>query len=133
MNYPEQLYYTTGHQWISFEGQYAFMGVTDFAQKELAAIVIIAIPYLNKTMERAKFVGSIEGAQTVLDLFMPITGIIVEINPETLKNPGSVNNDPYHAWLIKIETASSGHEKPLLTPEEYKTLVWQLKKNKTNA
>jgi glycine cleavage system H protein len=132
MNYPEQLYYTTGHQWISFEAQYAFMGITDFAQKELADIVVVAIPYLNKTVERERFVGSIEGAKTVLDLFMPITGMIVEINPEILKNPGLVNSDPYHAWLIKIEAALSDKKK-LLTAEEYKTLVWQLKKNKTNA
>jgi glycine cleavage system H protein len=133
MNYPEQLYYTTGHQWISFEAQYAFMGITDFAQKELADIVVVAIPYLNKTVERARFVGSMEGAKTVLDLFMPITGIIVEINPEMLKNPGLVNSDPYHTWLMKIEPAISDYEKQLLTADEYKTLIWQLNKTKTNA
>jgi glycine cleavage system H protein len=97
MNYPEQLYYTTGHQWISFEAQYAFMGITDFAQKELGQVVMATIPYLNKTVERARFVGSVEGAKTVLDLFMPLTGIILEINHEILKNPRVVNLDPYHA------------------------------------
>ena len=133
MNYPEQLYYTTGHQWISFEQDHALIGITDFAQKELADIVVVAIPYLNKKVERERFVGSIEGAKTVLDLFMPITGIIVEINPDMLKNPGSVNKAPYHTWLIKIEAATSDNGKPLLTADEYKAFIWQLNKTKTNA
>jgi glycine cleavage system H protein len=133
MNYPEQLYYTTGHQWIRFEAQYAFVGITDFAQKELADIVVLAIPNLNKTVERERFVGSIEGAKTVLDLFMPVTGIIVEINPDMFKDPGLVNRAPYHTWLIKIEAATSDNGKPLLTADEYKAFIRQLNKTKTNA
>ena len=133
MNYPEQLYYTTNHQWISFEAQYAFMGITDFAQKQLAGIVVVTIPYLNKTVEGDRFVGSIEGVKTVLDLFMPITGTIVEINPDMFRNPGLVNRAPYHTWLIKIEAAISDNGKPLLTADEYKNFIWQLNKTKTNG
>jgi len=88
MIYPRHLCYTTGHQWVSFEAQYAFIGITDFAQKKLAQIVAVDIPYLNKALERNKFLGSIEAAHAVLDLFMPFTGVITEINPDILKYPG---------------------------------------------
>jgi glycine cleavage system H protein len=133
MNYPEHLFYTKDHEWISFGQDHALVGITDFVQKEIAPITVITIPYLNKTVEKERFVGSIEGAKTILDLFMPITGVIVEINPDILKNPGLVNMDPYHTWLLKIGGIISDNGKPLLTADEYKTFIWQFNKTKTNA
>ncbi len=115
MNYPQHLQYTKGHQWLSMDGPYALMGITDFAQKELGRIVMVNIPYLNKMVESQKFVGSIEADQAALDLFMPVTGTIVEINPEILKKPGLVNLAPYHTWILKIDEAVPADEKPLLT------------------
>jgi len=133
MNYPQHLYYTRSHQWLSIEEQYAFMGVTDFIQKELGPIVMVNIPYLNKTVESEKFLGSLEAAQTVLDLFMPVTGTIVEINTEILKDPGLLNRDPYHTWLLKIEIPVPDHEKPLLTVDEYTAFIWQVNKTKKHG
>ena len=133
MNYPQHLQYTRGHQWLSLAEQYAFMGITDFAQKELGKIVKVTILNLNKMVESEKFVGSIEGARTVLDLFMPMTGTIVGINPEIFKKPGSVNLDPYHTWLLKIGAAVPDHETQLLTVDEYTAFIWQLNKTKKHG
>jgi glycine cleavage system H protein len=133
MNYPQHLQYTRSHQWLCFEDPYVFVGITDFIQKELGQVLTVTIPYLNKTVEREKFLGSIEGARKVLDLFMPVTGTIVEINPEMLKKPGLVNKDPYHSWLLKIGAAVQDHEKPLLTVDEYTAFIWQVNKTKKHG
>ncbi|MFA6086300.1 glycine cleavage system protein H [Mucilaginibacter sp.] len=125
MNYPEQLSYTTGHQWVSLEAQYAFVGITDFGQRELAHIVAVDIPYLNKTLERNRFLGSIEAAHAVLDLFMPFSGVITEINPDMLKYPGLINRDPYDTWIIKILVPLIDNGNLLLTADEYQALVSQ--------
>jgi glycine cleavage system H protein len=125
MIYPQHLSYTTGHQWVSLEAQYAFVGITDFGQRELAHIVAVDIPYLNKTLERNKFLGSIEAAYAVLDLFMPFTGVITEINPDMVKYPGLINRDPYDTWIIKILVPLIDNENPLLTADEYQALVSQ--------
>lgn len=133
MNYPQHLQYTRGHQWLSMEGSYAFMGITDFIQRKLGRIVLVTVPYLNKMVESEKFVGSIEATQTVLDLFMPVTGTIVEINPDILKKPGLVNLDPYHTWLLKIRPAIEDNEKSLLTFDEYTAFIWQVNKTKKHG
>lgn len=133
MNYPQHLQYTRGHQWLSFEESYALMGITDFIQKELGRIEMVTIPYLNKTVESKKFIGSIETAQTVLDLFMPVTGTIVEINPKIFKDPGLLNSDPYHTWLLKIRGTITDHEKLVLTVDEYTAFIWQVNKNKKHG
>ncbi|MDN5288388.1 MAG: glycine cleavage system protein [Mucilaginibacter sp.] len=125
MIYPQHLCYTTGHQWVSLEAQYAFMGITDFGQRELGHIVAVDIPYLNKTLERNKFLGSIEAVHAVLDLFMPFSGVITEINPDMLKYPGLINRDPYDMWIIKILVPLIDNENLLLTADEYHALVSQ--------
>ena len=133
MNYPQHLQYTRSHQWLCFEESCVFMGITDFIQKELDQILTVTIPYLNKTVESEKFLGSIEAARAVLDLFMPVTGTIVEINPEMLKNPRLLNKDPYHTWLLKIGTVVTDHEKPVLAVDEYIAFIWQINKTKKYA
>jgi glycine cleavage system H protein len=125
MIYPQHLSYTRGHQWVCLEAQYAFVGITDFGQGELAHIVAVDIPYLNKTLERNKFLGSIEAAHAVLDLFMPFTGMITEINPDMLKYPSLINRDPYDTWVIKILVPLIDNENLLLTADEYQALVRQ--------
>ena len=123
MIYPKRLCYTRGHQWLSLENQYAFVGITDFAQNVLANIIAIEIPCLNKTLERNKFLGSIEAAHSVLDLFMPLTGTITEINPDMLNCPGLVNRAPYDTWIIKIWVPLVDNEALLLTADEYKAFI----------
>jgi glycine cleavage system H protein len=133
MSYPQHLQYTRAHKWLSIEGSYAFMGITDFIQRELGRIVMVTIPYLNKTVESEKFVGSIEADQTVLDLFMPVTGTIVGINPKVLNDPGLLNLAPYHTWILKIGVTVPADEKPLMTVDEYTAFIWQLNKTKKHG
>lgn len=126
---PQHLYYTAGHQWLSFEEAYVFMGITDFAQKALAGVLIVTIPYLNKRVARGSYLGTIETEQAEMDLFMPVTGTIVAINPEIFSAPASVNKDCYHTWLVQIETAQTDQKKTLLTAEAYETYSRQVNKN----
>ena len=122
MNFPEELKYSKDHEWVRFEGDVAFIGITDFAQSELGEIVYVDITTEGETVEREEVFGSIEAVKTVSDLFMPITGEILEVNPEIEDQPELVNQDPYgKGWLIKVAVADAEGE--LLTAEEYKKLI----------
>jgi glycine cleavage system H protein len=132
-HYPQHLYYTTGHQWLRFEEAYAFTGITDFAQKALAGVLIVTIPYLNKIVVQGSYLGTIETEQAEMDLFMPVTGTIAAINPEIFSAPGSVNNDCYHTWLVQIEAAQTDQKNLLLNAEAYEAYSRQENKNRTYA
>jgi glycine cleavage system H protein len=119
---PKQLCYTKGHQWLSFEEGYAFIGITDFAQKELGPIVLVEILHLSKTVKQEGFLGIVEADKSVLDLFMPVTGIISEINQNMMKYPRLINKAPYEIWLVKVWVLSI-YNPPLLTADEYKTFI----------
>lgn len=124
MNYPEHLFYTKDHEWISFDGEHAMIGITDFAQKELGDIVYLDITTLNETVAKEKVFGTIEAVKTVSDLFMPMTGIVVEVNVMIHDHPELVNKDPYNnGWIIKIKVMDSSERTELLSAEVYKKLI----------
>jgi glycine cleavage system H protein len=103
MNFPENLRYTSEHEWIRVEGETAYVGITDYAQSELGEIVFIDVPTLGETVAQGEVFGSVEAVKTVSDLNMPVTGEVLELNEALDAQPELVNNDPYgEGWIIKI-------------------------------
>lgn len=124
MHYPENLYYTKDHEWIKFENDYAVIGITDFAQKELGDIVYLDIHTLNETVEKENVFGTVEAVKTVSDLFIPVTGVVFEINALINNNPELVNKDPYgDGWIIKIKPKNEEDNQDLLSVKAYKKLI----------
>ncbi|MFF5380867.1 glycine cleavage system protein GcvH [Pedobacter suwonensis] len=123
MEYPEKLFYTKDHEWISFDGQYALIGITHFAQKELGDIVYVDIPTLNSTVGKEEVFGTVEAVKTVSDLFMPVTGQVVAVNQDIEKKPELVNQEPYSTWMIKVLVSDPEEKACLLTADAYKTLI----------
>jgi|TARA_A200000113_G_scaffold218423_1_gene225931 glycine cleavage system H protein len=123
MNIPENLKYTKDHEWISIEGDVATIGITDFAQGELGDIVYVEIEKIGENFLKEEVFGTVEAVKTVSDLFMPVTGEIIDINESLNEKPELVNEDPYgQGWMIKIKLNSSGIS-DLLNSEEYKKLI----------
>lgn len=121
MNIPQELKYTSEHEWIRLEGDVAYVGITDYAQKQLGDIVFVDIPSVGETLEAGEVFGSIEVVKTVSDLFIPVAGEILEQNGTLEENPGLVNKDPYgEGWLIKIKPAAAGDLDDLLDAGAYK-------------
>ena len=126
MNFPEELNYTKDHEWVKIEGDIATVGITDFAQSELGDIVYIDVETLDETVEAEQVFGSVEAVKTVSDLFMPITGEIIELNEALEDEPELVNSDPYgEGWMIKIKIADIENTEGLLDAEAYKELIEQ--------
>jgi glycine cleavage system H protein len=124
MNIPANLKYTKDHEWVSIEGDIATVGITDFAQKELGDIVYVEVETLDQTLEKDEVFGTVEAVKTVSDLFLPLSGEIIEFNEELENTPESVNSDPYGAgWMIKIKIASEAEIDTLLSSESYKELI----------
>ena len=123
MNIPENLKYTKDHEWISIEGDVATVGITDFAQGELGDIVYVEIEKTGENFSKEEVFGTVEAVKTVSDLFMPLSGEIIDINEELNEKPELVNEDPYgQGWMIKIKVNSSDTS-DLLNSEQYKKLV----------
>jgi glycine cleavage system H protein len=124
MNIPQELKYTKDHEWVRVEGDHVVIGVTDFAQKELGDIVYIDVDTEGDTVEKDEVFGSVEAVKTVSDLFMPITGEVVEFNEALEDAPEVVNNDPYgDGWMIKVAISDVKELESLLTAEQYNDLV----------
>ena len=124
MNLPSELKYTKDHEWIKIEGNVATVGVTDFAQGELGDIVYVDVDTLDDTVEEGEVFGSVEAVKTVSDLFMPLTGEVIEFNEELEDEPELVNSDPYgKGWMIKIEMSDTSQIEDLLDAETYKELI----------
>lgn len=124
MNFPENLKYTKDHEWLKIENDHALIGITDFAQRELGDIVYVEIETLDETLEKETIFGTVEAVKTVSDLFMPVSGTIVEINPEISASPEVVNQDPYgKGWMIKVKLTNPGEIDELMDAEAYKALV----------
>ncbi|EHQ28284.1 glycine cleavage system protein GcvH [Mucilaginibacter paludis] len=124
MNFPAELKYTKDHEWIRVEGNEAFIGITEFAQKELGDIVYVDITSVGKTVHSEDVFGTVEAVKTVSDLFMPITGDVLEINPKLDSAPELVNSDPYgDGWMVKISITDIADIDSLLTADAYKTLI----------
>jgi len=124
MNIPANLKYTKDHEWVSIEGDVATVGITHFAQKELGDIVYVEVETLDQTIEKDEVFGTVEAVKTVSDLFLPLTGEIIEFNDALESSPESVNLDPYGAgWMIKIKIANLSEIDSLLSSESYKELI----------
>ena len=124
MNIPENLKYTKDHEWVLVEGDTATVGVTDFAQSELGDIVYVEVETLDETLDKEEVFGTIEAVKTVSDLFMPVSGEIIEFNDKLETNPEVVNEDPYgEGWMIKIKFSNADDLNDLLSPEEYQREV----------
>ncbi len=123
MNIPVNLKYTKDHEWISIEGDIATVGITDFAQGELGDIVYVEIEKIGENFLKEEVFGTVEAVKTVSDLFMPVTGEIIDINEKLNEKPELVNEDPYgQGWMIKIKLNNSGTS-DLLNSDEYKKLI----------
>lgn len=120
MNVPKELKYTKDHEWLSLDGDVATVGVTDFAQSELGDIVYVEVETLDETLEKEEVFGTVEAVKTVSDLFMPISGEIIEFNEKLETNPEVVNEDPYgEGWMIKIRVSDENELNELLSADEY--------------
>lgn len=124
MNVPENLKFTKDHEWIRVEGNEAFIGVTDFAQGELGDIVFIEVETEGETLDREEVFGTIEAVKTVSDMFMPLSGEVLEFNEKLEDAPDLVNSDPYgDGWIIKVNIAEASELEDLLTADQYKELL----------
>ena len=124
MNFPSELKYTNDHEWLRIEGDTAYVGVTDFAQKELGDIVYIEVDTVGDTVQEGDVFGTIEAVKTVSDLFIPVTSEIVEFNADLEDSPEKVNEDPYgDGWIVKIKISDASQVEGLLSAEAYKELI----------
>jgi len=124
MNVPANLLYTKDHEWIRVEGNTGYIGVTDFAQGELGDVVFIEIETLGETLGKEEVFGTIEAVKTVSDMFMPVSGEILEVNPALDATPDVVNKDPYgNGWMVKIKITHPAETASLLTAEQYSALL----------
>jgi len=124
MNIPETLNYTKDHEWLRAEGDIGYVGITDFAQGELGDIVFIEIETVGETLKKEDVFGTIEAVKTVSDMFMPVSGEVLEVNPALEDSPDVVNKDPYgKGWMVKIKMTDPSEIGQLLTAEKYQALV----------
>ena len=124
MNIPTNLKYTKDHEWISIDGEIATVGITDFAQKELGDIVYVEVETLDQTLEKDEVFGTVEAVKTVSDLFLPLSGEIIEFNDDLESNPETVNSDPYgKGWMVKVKFSNAAQILELLSSDDYKSLI----------
>ena len=124
MNFPEDIRYTSEHEWIRVKGDEAFVGITDFAQSELGEIVFIDVPTLGETVGQGEVFGSIEAVKTVSDLNMPVSGEVLEINEALDAQPELVNNDPYgEGWITRIAVKDASELDKLMDAQAYQTIL----------
>ncbi|MFH2143237.1 MAG: glycine cleavage system protein GcvH [Bacteroidota bacterium] len=121
MNIPANLKYTKDHEWIRIESDFAYVGITDFAQGELGDIVFVEIETVGEILEKEEVFGTIEAVKTVSDMFMPVAGEIIEKNPVIEESADVVNKDPYgEGWMVKIKIQNPSELESLLSPDQYK-------------
>lgn len=124
MNIPEELKYTKDHEWVKIDGDVATVGITDFAQGELGDIVYVEVETLDESLEKEEVFGTVEAVKTVSDLFLPLSGEIIEFNESLEDAPENVNSDPYgEGWMIKIKLSDTSEIEGLMSAEDYKALI----------
>ncbi|HEY0065889.1 MAG TPA: glycine cleavage system protein GcvH [Flavisolibacter sp.] len=124
MNFPESLRYTKEHEWVRIEGDEAVVGITDFAQAELGDIVYVEIETMGQDLDSGAIFGTVEAVKTVSDLYLPLTGVVTEVNPKLNSNPELVNKDPYgDGWMIRMKLANPADVDTLMDADAYKSLV----------
>ncbi len=126
MNFPENLKYTKEHEWVAIEGDVATIGVTEFAQSELGDIVFVEIETEGETLGKDEVFGTIEAVKTVSDLYMPLSGEIVEVNADLEDAPESVNESPYeNGWMVKIQMSDASEADDLMDAAAYREMIGQ--------
>ncbi len=126
MNIPDNIKYTKDHEWLKIEGNEALIGITDFAQNELGDIVFIEVETEGETLDKEEVFGTIEAVKTVSDMFMPVSGEVIEFNAELEDKPELINQDPYgEGWIIKINITNTDEIDDLLSVNEYKEIIEQ--------
>jgi len=121
---PDNLKYTNDHEWVKVEDEIATIGITDFAQSELGEVVYIEVDVLNQKLKKEEIFGAIEAVKTVSDLFMPVSGEIIEVNDYIIDNSEEVNNDPYgKGWIIKVKISSISELDELLNSDDYEKII----------
>ena len=124
MNIPAELKYTKDHEWVKVEGDVATVGITDFAQGELGDIVYVEVETVDESMDKEEVFGTVEAVKTVSDLFLPLSGEIIEFNESLEEVPEKVNEDPYgEGWMIRIKLSDTSELEELLDAEAYKELI----------
>lgn len=124
MNHPENLKYTSEHEWVEISGNIATIGITDFAQSELGDIIFLEFPNIDENFNDGDVFGTIEAVKTVSDMYMPITGKVVEVNEDLNDTPEQVNEDPYkNGWMVKIELDTDADQSKLLDARSYIELI----------
>ena len=124
MNIPTNLKYTKDHEWVSIDGNVATVGITDFAQKELGDIVYVEVETLDQSLVKDEVFGTVEAVKTVSDLFLPLSGEIIEFNDSLESDPEKVNTDPYgDGWMVKVKFSDASEVESLLSSEDYKALI----------
>ena len=124
MNIPSNLKYTKDHEWVKVEGDTVTVGITDFAQGELGDIVYVEVETVDETLEEGEIFGTVEAVKTVSDLFLPVSGVIIEFNALLEDEPEKVNSDPYgEGWMIKIKCSDPSQIDSLLSADDYKTMI----------
>ena len=124
MNIPEELKYTKDHEWISIDGQIATVGITDFAQRELGDIVYVEVETVGETLDADEVFGTVEAVKTVSDLFLPVSGEIIEFNEDLEDTPEDVNAEPYSkGWMIKMKISNPDDLNQLLDSNQYRELI----------
>lgn len=124
MNIPANLKYTKDHEWVAIEGEIATIGITDFAQKELGDIVYVEVETLDQTLDKDEVFGTVEAVKTVSDLFLPLSGEIIEFNEELESEPELVNSDAYgKGWMVKVKITNTSEIEGLMSDAEYKELI----------
>ena len=124
MNFPADLKYTKDHEWVKISGDTATVGITDFAQRELGDIVYVDVNTIGETLDKETVFGTVEAVKTVSDLFMPLSGEVLEVNKDIDSAPETVNTDPYgKGWMIKIKLSNTSEAGELLSADDYKKLI----------
>jgi len=124
MNIPSNLKYTKDHEWVTIDGDIATVGITDFAQKELGDIVYVEVEALDQTLDKDEIFGTVEAVKTVSDLFLPLSGEVIEFNENLETNPELVNSDPYgEGWMIKLKISDPSEIDGLLSDQGYKDVI----------
>ena len=124
MNTPSELKYTKDHEWVKLEGNVATIGITDFAQSELGDIVFVDVDTVDDDLNAGEVFGSVEAVKTVSDLYLPVSGKVIEFNEKLEGEPELVNTDPYgKGWIVKVELSEGADQSELLTAEQYQELI----------
>ena len=124
MNIPSNLKYTKDHEWVSLDGDVATVGITDFAQRELGDIVYVEVETLDQTLAKDEVFGTVEAVKTVSDLFLPLSGEIIEFNDALESTPETVNSDPYgEGWMVKVKISDATEWDQLMDADAYKALI----------